>query len=90
MSRTDVSIRKFSPSGRMVEHRFNPFWTRFLVRRHSEIGVVSMHVRDRSQHTDVGSFLNPEDRESFAKAFKRRFGNGDATDISVHARNGWF
>ncbi|HEX8047542.1 DUF2244 domain-containing protein [Rhizobium sp.] len=71
VSRTDVSIRKFSPSGRMVEYRFNPFWTRFLVRRHSEIGVVSMHVRDRSHDTDVGSFLNPEDRESFAKAFKR-------------------
>lgn len=71
VSRTDVSIRKFSPSGRMIEHRFNPFWTRFLVRRHSEIGVVSMHVRDRSHDTDVGSFLNPEDRESFAKAFKR-------------------
>ncbi|CAN7417120.1 DUF2244 domain-containing protein [Rhizobium rhizogenes] len=71
VSRTDVSIRKFSPSGRMVEHRFNPFWTRFLVRRHSEIGVVSMHVRDRSHDTDVGSFLNPEDRESFARAFKR-------------------
>ncbi|MDE1993723.1 MAG: DUF2244 domain-containing protein [Rhizobiaceae bacterium] len=71
VSRTNVSIRKFSASGRMVEHRFNPFWTRFLVRRHSEIGVVSMHVRDRRQDTDVGSFLNPDDRESFAKAFKR-------------------
>ncbi|WFU11096.1 DUF2244 domain-containing protein [Rhizobium sp. CB3090] len=71
VSRTNVSIRKFSPSGRMIEHRFNPFWTRFLVRRHSEIGVVSMHVRDRSHDTDIGSFLNPEDRESFAKAFKR-------------------
>ncbi|MBB3427478.1 putative membrane protein [Rhizobium sp. BK312] len=71
VSRTNVSIRKFSPTGRMVEHDFNPFWTRFLVRRHSEIGVVSMHVRDRSHDTDVGSFLNPEDRESFAKAFKR-------------------
>ena len=71
VSRTNVSIRKFSPTGRMVEHRFNPFWTRFLVRRHHEIGVVSMHVRDRHHDTDVGSFLNPEDRESFAKAFKR-------------------
>ncbi|WP_184703213.1 DUF2244 domain-containing protein [Rhizobium lusitanum] len=71
VSRTNVSIRKFSPTGRMVAHDFNPFWTRFLVRRHPEIGVVSMHVRDRSHDTDVGSFLNPEDRESFAQAFKR-------------------
>jgi uncharacterized membrane protein len=71
VSRTDVAVRKFSPSGRMVEHHFNPFWTRFLVRRHSEIGVVSMRLRDRRNDTDVGSFLNPEDRESFAKALKR-------------------
>lgn len=71
VSRTNVSVRKFSPSGRMVEHRFNPFWTRFLVRRHSEIGIVSMQLRAKGQQTDVGSFLNPDDRESFAKAFKR-------------------
>ncbi|MBB3312651.1 putative membrane protein [Rhizobium sp. BK196] len=71
VSRTDVSIRKFSPSGRMIEHHFNPFWTRFLVRRHQEIGILSMHIFGEGKRTDVGSFLNPDDRESFAKAFKR-------------------
>jgi uncharacterized membrane protein len=71
VSRTDVSVRKFSPSGRMIEHHFNPFWTRFLVRRHQEIGILSMHIFGGGKRTDVGSFLNPDDRESFAKAFKR-------------------
>ncbi|GAA3090006.1 DUF2244 domain-containing protein [Rhizobium viscosum] len=71
VSRTDVSVRKFSPSGRMIEHHFNPFWTRFLVRRHQEIGILSMHIFGEGRRTDVGSFLNPDDRESFAKAFKR-------------------
>jgi uncharacterized membrane protein len=71
VSRTDVSVRKFSPSGRMIEHHFNPFWTRFLVRRHQEIGILSMHIFGGGTRTDVGSFLNPDDRESFAKAFKR-------------------
>jgi uncharacterized membrane protein len=71
VSRTDVSVRKFSPSGRMIEHHFNPFWTRFLVRRHQEIGILSMHIFGEGKRTDVGSFLNPDDRESFAKAFKR-------------------
>ena len=52
----------------MVEHRFNPFWARFRVRRHSEIGIVSMHVTGEGQRTDIGSFLNPDDRESFARA----------------------
>lgn len=70
VSRTSVSVRKFSPSGRMVEHRFNPFWARFFVRRHQEIGILSMHIFGEGRRTDVGSFLNPEDRESFAKAFK--------------------
>src|SRR5689334_18398262 len=70
VSRTDVSVRKFSPSGRMIEHHFNPFWTRFLVRRHQEIGILSMHIFGEGKRTDVGSFLNPDDRESFARAFK--------------------
>ena len=70
VSRTSLSIRKFSPAGRMVEHRFNPFWARFRVRRHEEIGILSMHVSGEGRVTDIGSFLNPDDRESFARAFR--------------------
>ncbi|OJF93614.1 DUF2244 domain-containing protein [Pararhizobium antarcticum] len=69
VSRLDVSVRKFTPAGRMTEHRFNPFWTRFHVARHAEIGIVSMSLSDRRRATDIGSFLNRDDRESFAKAF---------------------
>ena len=69
VSRTNLSIRKFSPRGRMVEHRFNPFWARFRVNRHEEFGITSMQVTGEGRGTDVGSFLNPDDRESFAKAF---------------------
>jgi uncharacterized membrane protein len=29
-----------------------------------------MHVSGEGRLTDVGSFLNPDDRESFAKAFR--------------------
>ncbi len=70
VSRTDVSIRKVLASGRSVEHRFNPFWLRFLVRREPGIGIRSMHLSGEGRRADVGSFLNPEDRESFAKAFR--------------------
>jgi uncharacterized membrane protein len=69
VSRTRLSIRKFAPSGRMAEHRFNPFWARFNVARHTEIGITSMRVEGEGRATDVGSFLNPDDRESFARAF---------------------
>ncbi len=70
VSRTSLSIRKFSAKGRVVEHRFNPFWARFKVWRHDEFGILSMHVSGEGRVTDIGSFLNPDDRESFAKAFR--------------------
>ncbi len=70
VTRTRLSIRKFSPAGRMVEHRFNPFWARFRIKRHQEFGITSMYVTGEGRFTDVGSFLNPDDRESFAKALR--------------------
>lgn len=70
VSRIAVLVRKFPPSGRMTEHRFNPLWARFFVRRHHEIGIVSMHIAGEGRSIDIGSFLNPDDRESFANAFK--------------------
>jgi Integral membrane protein len=70
VTRTKLSIRKFSPAGKVVEHRFNPFWARFRVNRHDEFGITSMYVTGEGRWTDIGSFLNPDDRESFAKAFR--------------------
>jgi uncharacterized membrane protein len=70
VSPTNILIRKFSPTGRMIEHRFNPFWARFRINRHEEFGITSMFVSGEGRATDVGSFLNPDDRESFAKAFR--------------------
>ncbi|OAP41482.1 hypothetical protein AU381_06365 [Sinorhizobium glycinis] len=71
VSRTDVSVKKFAPSGRMTEHRFNPFWARFSIKRHQEIGIVSMRISGGGRQTDIGSFLNRDDRETFALAFSR-------------------
>ncbi len=71
VSRTDVSVKKFAPSGRVTEHRFNTFWARFSIKRHQEVGIISMMISGGGRQTDIGSFLNPDDRESFAAAFAR-------------------
>lgn len=71
VSRTSLDIRKIAPSGRSESHRFNPFWARFSVARHSEIGITVMAVEGQGRIVPVGGFLNPDDRESFAKAFSR-------------------
>ena len=69
MSRTALDIRKTAPSGRTEQHRFNPFWTRFSVARHAEIGITRMQVEAQGNAVSIGGFLNPDDRESFAAAF---------------------
>ena len=71
VSRTALDIRKIAPSGKCEQHRFNPLWARFAVSRHDEIGITDMAVEAQGQSVSLGSFLNPDDRESFAQAFSR-------------------
>ena len=78
VSRTSLDIRQVAPSGKSREHRFNPFWARFAVSRHEEIGITRMAVEAQGQHVQIGSFLNPDDRESFAKAFGRALATAKA------------
>ena len=78
VSRTAIDIRQFAPSGRMRAHLFNPFWARFQVARHSEIGITSMVVEAKGERVAIGSFLNPQDRDSFATAFARALATAKA------------
>lgn len=69
LSRTSLHIRKVPISGRVEEHRFNPFWARFRVQRGPENDITDMSIETRGLRISLGSFLNPDDRESFARAF---------------------
>lgn len=71
VSRTSLDILKTAPSGQSQRYHFNPFWARFAVSRHEEIGITGMAVETRDTSVPIGSFLNPDDRESFATAFSR-------------------
>ncbi|WP_370322880.1 DUF2244 domain-containing protein [Oricola sp.] len=69
ISRQELLIRKVDPRGQATDHRYNPFWARFMVDRHDEIRITAMKVTGEGRTTPVGAFLNPDDRESFADAF---------------------
>ena len=71
VSRTHLDIRKTAPSGRFQDHHFNPFWAKFSVDRHEEIGITRMAIEAQGLSVSIGGFLNPDDRESFATAFSR-------------------
>ncbi|MEM9330286.1 MAG: DUF2244 domain-containing protein [Pseudomonadota bacterium] len=69
VGRHELKVEKVDPAGRMVEYVFNPFWTRFEVDRHKEIGITGMRLTSENKSLPIGAFLNPDDRESFALAF---------------------
>jgi uncharacterized membrane protein len=70
VSRTLLEVKRFCPKGLRRElHRFNPFGTRLTVDRHEEFGVTKLSLIARGKpEITVGQFLNPDDKESFAKA----------------------
>jgi uncharacterized membrane protein len=69
VSRGALVIRRVAPSGRSQEVRFNPLWVRLEIQSAEDEGVTRIHVLTRGERVPVGSFLNPEDRKSFAGAF---------------------
>ncbi|WP_269584861.1 DUF2244 domain-containing protein [Roseibium sp. Sym1] len=68
VSRTEIAIRKVGPGKRYQEYRFNPFWVRLKVDRLDDEGVVGITLTSRGETVDLGNFLNPDDRTSFAGA----------------------
>jgi uncharacterized membrane protein len=74
VARDELKIQQYDPRGRLTEHNFNPFWTRFEVERHDEIGITSMRLTSKDFTLPIGAFLNPDDKESFADAFKGALG----------------
>lgn len=78
VSRTALDILKVAPSGKAESHHFNPFWARFSIARHSEIGITRMAVEAQGEAVPIGTFLNPDDRESFATAFTRALARAKA------------
>lgn len=64
-----VTIRQVSPAGKVATHHFNPYWARLSIHRVDDEGVVRITVTSHGVSLDIGTFLNPPDRESFADAF---------------------
>ncbi|MEN0002405.1 MAG: DUF2244 domain-containing protein, partial [Pseudomonadota bacterium] len=71
LSRTDLTVRKTEPNGKQRQHTFNTIFARFHVDRDDEFGITRMQIRGEGVTSTIGSFLNPDDKESFASAFQQ-------------------
>ncbi|MEL6922101.1 MAG: DUF2244 domain-containing protein [Pseudomonadota bacterium] len=70
LSRTGLTVKKVEPNGRQRQHTFNTIFARFHIDRDNEFGITRMQIRGEGVTSTIGSFLNPDDKESFAKAFQ--------------------
>lgn len=64
-----LCVRKVSSAGVSREFSFQPYWTRLEVERVPEFGITRIALTSKGRRLLVGTFLNPDDRESFVKVF---------------------
>ncbi|MEP4770063.1 MAG: DUF2244 domain-containing protein [Roseibium sp.] len=81
VSRNEIVIRKVGPGRHSQEYHFNPVWVRLSVDRIEDEGVVKISLTSRGETIDLGNFLNPEDRTSFAGAMASALATAKAGGI---------
>ncbi|MQT13024.1 DUF2244 domain-containing protein [Segnochrobactrum spirostomi] len=69
VSTAEIRIRRVSPKGRAEEVRLNPVWARLVVERTEDEGVTRLALASHGRAVEIGHFLAPVERESFAAAF---------------------
>lgn len=81
ISRHEITIRKVGPGNRCQEFRFNPVWVRLTIDRLEDEGVVRISLTSRGETVDIGNFLNPDDRTSFAGAIANALATAKAGGV---------
>jgi len=71
MTEEHLTVRRIAPSGRSEDFDFNPYWARLEVERVPGWGIIRMALASHGKRLAIGSFLNPDDRESFATALSK-------------------
>jgi uncharacterized membrane protein len=69
VTRSALTVRKVSASGRAREFGFNPYWARLEIDRQPDRLISQLSIISHGKRLAIGKFLAPNERESFAAAF---------------------
>lgn len=69
LTREKLTVRRFSPDGRVQAWDFQPYWLRVDVERPEEPDC-QLSIASHGRRLIIGSFLSPEERLDFAKALR--------------------
>ena len=64
-----LELRQISPHGKEQVLHFNPFHVKLVIDRDIDERTVGLHLRTAGSDTEIGAFLSPDDKTSFAKVF---------------------
>lgn len=64
-----LEVRQVDPRGAVRRARFNPFFVRLDVERDTDDRTTHLRLETRDGELEIGAFLNPDDKASFARAF---------------------
>lgn len=64
----EIRVRRVSHRGHAVEWTLNPMWVQLERKSHAEFGIEKLYLVSRGRRLSVGSFLGPDEKESFSKA----------------------
>src|SRR6266436_7242699 len=65
---SELRVRRVSHRGHVVEWVLNPLWVRLDQKTHAEFGIERLYLVSKGRRVSVGSFLDPDEKASFAKA----------------------
>lgn len=65
---SELSVRRISHRGHVMEFTFNPLWVRLDRKAHAEFGIERLYLVSRGRRIAIGSFLGAEEKESFSNA----------------------
>ena len=69
MTPAALTVRKVSHRGAVREWVLNPLWVRLDKVVHEEFGIERLFLVSRGKQLAIASFLGPDEKASFAKAF---------------------
>lgn len=64
-----LELTRVTARGREELLRFDPYFVKLVIDRDYNERTTALHLRTRDSDTEIGSFLNGDEKASFAKAF---------------------
>jgi uncharacterized membrane protein len=65
---SELSVRRISHRGHVMEFTFNPLWVRLDRETHAEFGIERLYLVSSGRRIAIAGFLGAEEKASFSKA----------------------